>query len=268
MKLLAAAPTQEEQLHYVLVLRVVHVGWSAEQRKAYFGWINYAEKNYKGGASFRRFLQRIREDAIKTLSPQEKETLADLLKGNAGDAANASPLMNLQTKPRQFVRNWQMQDLLPVIEQATHGRNFERGRAAFVDTGCVKCHRFGQEGGATGPDLTGVGNRFQPADVLESILLPSKVISDQYQATEVRTTDGDVLLGQVESEDADTVRIRTNPYALDAVPVKKSEIKDRRASKVSLMPEGLVDVLTKDEVLDLIAYLRSGGNPKDKAFGQ
>src|SRR5205823_10024583 len=92
---------------------------------------------------------------------------------------------------RQFVRNWQMQDLLPVIDRATHGRDFVRGKAAFAAVQCTKCHKFGDEGGGAGPDLTGVGSRFQPVDVLESILLPSKVISDQYQTTELVKTDKD-----------------------------------------------------------------------------
>lgn len=260
MRLLASAQTQEEQLHYVMILRVVKAGWTPEARKAYFSWINFAEKNYKGGASFKRFLQRIRQDATQTLTPDEQKTLAEILKGDTTAVAIQ------QTAPRQFVRNWQMRELADINAEAIRGRNFEKGKAAFDAVGCIKCHRFGNEGGATGPDLTGVGNRFQPADVLEATLLPSKAISDQYQAVEIRTTDGDVFLGTVESEDATTIRVRTNPYVMDAVAVKKADVKSRQPSKLSLMPEGLIDVLNKEEILDLVAYLRSAGNPKDKAF--
>jgi putative heme-binding domain-containing protein len=262
MQLLTAARTQEEQLHYVLVLRVVTRGWTPEQHNAYFSWINHAEKNYRGGASFKRFLQRIREDAIKTLTDDEKTALAAVLKGEVTAVAVK------ETAPRQFVRNWQMQDLVPAMGQATHGRNFERGKAAFDATGCLQCHRFAGDGGSTGPDLTGLGNRFQPADVLESILLPSKVISDQYQPTEIRTKDGDVFIGQVEGDGGDVVRLRTGALSTEAVEVPKANIAVRRPSKLSLMPEGLIDVLSRDEILDLIAYLRSGGNPKDKAFAE
>jgi hypothetical protein len=64
------------------------------------------------------------------------------------------------------------------------------------------------------------------------------------------------------------VNIRTNPLSSEVVTVAKNNIKERRPSKVSLMPEGLLDYLTQEEVLDLIAYLRSGGNANDKAFAR
>src|ERR1041385_6369963 len=126
MRPLAAARTQEEQLHYVLVLRNVREGWRMEQRKAYFSWLALAEKKYSGGARFKRFLQRIREDALKTMNADEREKIDALLKeGQTVEVVK-------ETKPRQFVRNWQMQDLLPVIDQATRGRNLERGKESLA----------------------------------------------------------------------------------------------------------------------------------------
>lgn len=260
MKLLAAAPTQEEQLHYVLVLRVVDHGWTIAQRKAYFSWLSLAEKTYRGGASFRRFLIRIREDAIGTLTENEKAELGPFLKG-----LETVPVVKV-TKPRQFVKNWQMDDLLPSIEQATHGRSFEKGKAAYEAVGCAACHRFNNEGGSTGPDLTGVGNRFSPADVLESILLPSKVISDQYQTTEIVTRGHDIVAGRIEAEDADKIVVRTNPLSDQTVTIRAKDIVSRHPSKISMMPEGLVDTLGREEIMDLVAYLRSGGNASDAAF--
>jgi putative heme-binding domain-containing protein len=265
MTLLGSAQTQEDQLHYVLAIRFTKQGWTPEHRRAYFSWLSHAEKNYRGGNSFRRFLQRIREDAVKTLSDQEKEQFAAVIKGDA-DAVMASVVK--QGPPRQFVRNWQMADLVPVIEQSLSGRNFEKGKAAFEATQCAKCHRFANEGGSSGPDLTGLGNRFQPVDVLEAIIHPSKVISDQYLTTDIITRDGDVFVGHIEGEDDTGVNIRTNPLSSEVVTVAKNNIKERRPSKVSLMPEGLLDYLTQEEVLDLIAYLRSAGNPNDKAFAK
>jgi putative heme-binding domain-containing protein len=265
MTLLGSAQTQEDQLHFVLAIRFMKQGWTPEQRKAYFSWLNHAEKNYRGGNSFRRFLQRIREDATKTLTDEEKQQLAAVIKGDS-DAVMAAVVK--QTAPRQFVRNWQMADLAGVIDQSKTGRNFEKGKAAFEATQCAKCHRFANEGGSSGPDLTGVGNRFQPVDVLEAILLPSKVVSDQYQTTDIVTRDGDVLVGHIEGEDDTGVSIRTNPLSSEVVTVARNNIKERRPSKVSLMPEGLMDYLTQDEVLDLIAYLRAGGSANDKAFAK
>jgi putative heme-binding domain-containing protein len=261
--LLAKAPTQEDQLHYALCLRLVSDGWTMEQRKAYFAWLEYAERNYRGGNSFRRFIARIRSDAMAKLSPDETIAITEFLKSQqkAVTAAKVQP-------PRQFVKNWQMADLVPALEQADKGRNFERGKAAFEAAQCAKCHRFGNEGGGgIGPDITGVGSRFQPADILESILLPSKVISDQYQTVEVRTNDGDVIVGHVEGEDETTITVMTDPFSPDIkARVKKTDIASKKPGKLSLMPEGLIDTLSKEEILDLIVYMRSGGNAKDPAF--
>jgi putative heme-binding domain-containing protein len=265
MKLLRDAGTQEEQIHYALAIRVVKTGWSDENRKGYFNFLNHALATYRGGNSFRAFITGIRYDAIGTLSAEERVVLGDLISAKP-QAADASGEAEQQLPPRQFVRNWQMQDLLPVIDEATHGRDFERGRAAFAAAQCAKCHRFADEGGGPGPDLTGVGARFQPADVLESILLPSKVISDQYQTTEFITKGRDVVVGHVEAEDDERLLIRTNPFAAEPVALPKKDIAVRRPGRLSMMPEGLVDVLSRDEILDLIAYLRSGGKPDDPAF--
>jgi len=260
MSLLASARTQEEQLHYVLVLRNVRDGWTWEQRKAYFSWLSLAEKKYTGGASFKRFIQRIREDALRTMHDEDRAKIEAFLK--AGEVVEVVK----ETKPRQFVRNWQMQDLLPVIDQANSGRNFERGKEALAAAQCLTCHRFGNEGGATGPDLTGAGNRFKPEDVLEAILLPDKVISDQYQNIEISTRNKDFVVGRIENEDDQKVMVRTHPLSSETVTVLKKDITRRQPSKTSMMPTGLIDILNQDEVLDLIAYIRSAGDPKDKAF--
>ena len=259
---LNTARTQEDQLHAALVLRVMDTGWTLEQRKAYFSFLAHAQKNYKGGASFKKFLARIQADAEKTLAGEERVALEPFLRG----LEKVEGVVKVP-EPRQFVRNWQMQDLLPEIEQATKGRDFARGKAAYEAAQCASCHRFAGEGGANGPDLTGAGNRFSPTDMLEAILQPSKVVSDQYLTTEL-VTKGDILVGRIENEDESSVTIRTHPLAPEAVVVKKGEVKERRPSKLSMMPEGLVDILRKEEVLDLIAYVRSGGKGDDPAFAK
>lgn len=263
--LLAKSPTQEEQLHFALCLRVVKSGWTPERRKAYFGWLDHAEKNLRGGNSFRRFIARIRTDALEPLSPTDQEMIAAHVATLQKPGAVEKP-----PTPRQFVRNWQMADLVSDLPQVAKGRDFEKGKAAYDAAQCAKCHRFGNEGGGgIGPDLTGVGARFQPADILEAILLPSAVISDQYQTTEIKTKDDDLVVGHVAAEDAESVTVVTDPFNAAAnVVVKKTNIQLRRAGRLSLMPEGTVDTLTKDEILDLIAYLRAGGNNKDAAFGK
>jgi putative heme-binding domain-containing protein len=263
LALLDKAKTQEEQLFYAFNLRHVENGWTQPQREAYFTWMNRAQLHYRGGASFKQFLQKTRSEAVATLGDNEKEALAAILKPpmdlNPDDEPNKGPA-------RTFVRNWQMEDLTPKLAQLKSGRSFEKGKAAYAAVSCTKCHRFNGDGGASGPDISGVGNRFQPADLLETIILPSKVISDQYQATEIITKKKEVVVGMVQQENDQQVVIQSSPLSTYTETVKKDQINIRRPSKTSLMPTGLIDVLSEEEVLDLLAYLRSGGKPDDPAF--
>ncbi len=170
------------------------------------------------------------------------------------------------TTTRQFLHNWQADDLAPLLEKAAKGRSFEKGKAAYEATQCAKCHRFRNEGGDTGPDITGVGGRFDARYILEALIEPSKVISDQYVNSIFELTDGRVVNGRVINQTADKLLIRTDPFARELTEVLKTDVAERLPSKVSEMPQGLINVLTQEEILDLIAYLRSGGDPADKAF--
>jgi putative heme-binding domain-containing protein len=262
MKLLEAALTQEEQVHYVVTLRTARHGWTPQLRRAYFSWISLAQQKYAGGHSFRPFLDMVRRDAVATLSEDEKKQLEAVIKGTQSVAAVK------ELAPRQYVHHWQMDDVVPLLGRAERGRSFESGRAALEAAQCLKCHRFNGEGGSTGPDITGIGNRFNSHDLLEAILLPSKVVSDQYQNTRVVTKSNDVIVGRIERDDPDRLTIRTHPLAGTTVEVKKADIRSQQPDKLSMMPEGLVSILKKEEVLDMLAYLRAGGKADDKAFAR
>jgi putative heme-binding domain-containing protein len=262
MKLLAEGQTQEDQLHYVLVLRNVAQLLNPEQRRAYFGWLNLAEEKYRGGASFKKFVQRIREDAAAKLTAADREALKDVLEGG-----QKVEVVKLETT-RQFVHNWQMEDLMPLAEQVEKGRSFEKGRAAYEAAQCAKCHRFAGQGGDTGPDITGVGNRFNTQYLFESLIVPSKAVSDQYLGSILRTHDGETITGRILEENDKIVKLRTDPFARELVTIAKENIAERQQSRQSEMPQGLVNVLSKEEILDLIAYLRSAGNAADGAFAK
>ena len=159
-------------------------------------------------------------------------------------------------KPTQtFVRDWKMEDLLPGLTKLNDGRSVEAGRAAFRQIGCNQCHRFRGDGGTVGPELGGE-RRLTPLELLESIVLPSKVITEGYAATEIETKSGDAISGRVEREDDRVVVIRP-PLATETVSVDKSQIRERTFSKTSNMPSGMLNTLTEDQVLDLLAYLLS-----------
>ncbi|MEZ6072731.1 MAG: c-type cytochrome [Pirellulales bacterium] len=256
------AQTQQDQMYYIFLLRNVADGWTLPERETYFGWLQLAESKYVGGHSFARFLVRIREDALATVSDEDRDALADVLTGKA-----KVDVADLETT-RQFVHNWQESDIVPLLPQTLKSRSFATGRLVFHAAQCHKCHRVGGDGGATGPDLTGAGNRFSPRDLLESVIFPSKVVSDQYRNATVVTNDGRVITGRIVDEDDSKIRIRTNPYGSEMTELPKDAIEQRTVLDTSEMPTGLINVLTQDEILDLIAYLRSGGNAADPAFAE
>lgn len=260
MQLLRDAQTQEEQLYYVFLLRNAAGGWNDEQRQAYFSWLKLAETKYHGGASFKNFIKHIRRDAVAKLTDAEKAKFKDAIEGK-----QQVEVVRLET-PRQFKHNWQMDDLGPLLEQVENGRDFDRGRLAYEAAQCAKCHRFSGQGGATGPDITGVGARFTPEYLLEAMIVPSKVVSDQYINHVIYTEDGRVVTGRVIEDDGKVLKVRTDPFAEKLTEISKAKVEESIPSKTSEMPQGLINVLTKEEVLDLIAYLRSAGNKDDKAF--
>jgi putative heme-binding domain-containing protein len=277
--LLGSAPTLEEQISYLVHLRTAARGWTPELRKAYFAWwtldhktaghrgevlqwFKDAGRSYSDGASLPKFLGNFHAQAKAGLSETEAAALADVLA--AYQPPGARPRRTV--KARAFVKDWKMEDLLGSLEEAGKDRSFERGKEVYEATQCLLCHKFGAEGGAIGPDLTAIAARFSRRDILESIVDPSKVVSEQYQAMLIRTTDGRVFDGRIVEEDGQKVVVHPNQLVPDKVTLKKSDIERRQPSKVSPMPASLVNVLTKDEILDLLAYVESGGKKEAPAF--
>ncbi|MEZ6109717.1 MAG: c-type cytochrome [Pirellulaceae bacterium] len=260
LDLLDKAPTQEQQIHYAFCLRGLESGWTLDQRRRYFNWFNQAAA-HRGGMSFGGFLANIRNAAIQTLSADEKAALAETL---AAPPEKIDPAEAIQ---REFVQKWTVDELLPHVDDQLTGRNFERGREIFGAALCFKCHRFANDGGIIGPDLTGVGRRFNSRSIVESLIEPSRVISDQYQATQFLTDAGQTVVGRIVNLNGDNIMIITNMLDPSSqTQLKRGQIELMRPSPLSMMPEGLLDRFTKEEILDLIAYLRSGGDPNAPEF--
>ncbi len=266
--LLDTAPAVEEQMHYVEQLRNAREGWSMEDRKLFFSWwqkprsskehppelLKYFQdvgRSYVDGAWFDRYLRDFRRDAIATLSPEEKSELTSLLN---------TPLkgsLQVPFRTRNFVREWKMEDFASELGQQSP-RNVERGRQAFVDTQCLMCHRFGNDGGVVGPELTAAGSKYSARDILESILEPSKVISDQYGNSIATLKDGDSITGRLVSQNDEEVVIETDRLNGTQEKIPRKNVTELKPSPISPMPDDLVNVLSKEEVLDLVAYIRAG----------
>ena len=259
------APGQEEQLEYARSLRFLKAGWTTALRTEQFEWFLKAA-NYRGGASFEKFLEFIRTDAEASLSESEKTALATVL---AKKPVLKSPLAQMAEAlaGRTTAKEWKLDDLAPAAERGMKKRDFDNGRRMFAAVGCFACHRFGNEGGMTGPDLTGASGRYSPRDLLDQILNPSKEINEQFVPMVITKNDGETVTGVIVNLNGDNVMVNTdpaNPFQQETIDRKK--VKNIEASKVSPMPEGLLALLTQEEILNLTAYVLSGDDRKHAMF--
>jgi len=248
-----------EKLHLAFVLRNLRYGWTLEQRKRYFAFLD-AQAQKSGGASYRGFINNIRKDALANTSEAERKAL---------EATAPPPKPTDLPKPKGPGQQWTLDAVLALQDELATGRDFENGKRAYAAARCVVCHRFDGEGGATGPDLTNVAGRFRHRDLAEAIVEPSRVISDQYAASVIETDTGKVITGRIVAEDDKKITVQTDPEdATKIVEVAKDDIADKMPSRASLMPAKLLDPLNRQEVLDLLAYMLSRGNPQDPRFAE
>jgi putative heme-binding domain-containing protein len=257
-KMLANAPDLQK-LHFAFVLRNVKDGWTLDQRKAYFAFLSEA-RTKSGGASYQGFINNIERDLFDNASEADRLAIEA-----AGLRKPYQPKGELP-KPSGPGKEWTTADLV-ALEPKLKGRNFKTGERMYAAARCVVCHRFGGDGGATGPDLSQVAGRFGLKDLAEAIVEPSKVISDQYKASVVKTLDGKTITGRVVSEVNGKLTIVTDPEdPTKVVELTKADIEELRPSAVSLMPEKLLNTLNENEVLDLLAYMLSRGDPAHAMF--
>ncbi|MEZ6124875.1 MAG: HEAT repeat domain-containing protein [Planctomycetaceae bacterium] len=145
--------------------------------------------------------------------------------------------------------------LLTMVQQSATA---VEGEAVFRNEklGCLKCHAIGGAGGLVGPDMVSLGGSAQPDYLLESLLNPNAKVKENYHTIVIATTEGKVLSGvQVKASDQEVV-IRNGNNELVTVPRKDIE---EIGQGLSLMPEGLVDVLTDRELTSLVRFLSELG---------
>jgi len=133
--------------------------------------------------------------------------------------------------------------------------NDVRGKKVF-DTNCAKCHMPRLQGGRVGPDLSGVNNKSKE-ELLTSILNPSYAIEPHYVHYIVTTKDNEIHDGVISNETPGAVTLRGGTENGDET-ILRSNIAEIRASSISLMPEGLEDSMSRQDIADVIAYLRAG----------
>jgi len=149
------------------------------------------------------------------------------------------------------------QPLPPLGELIRRKGNIENGKRVFntATTACASCHKVRGQGTEVGPDLSEIGSKLAKEALYESIIDPSAGISFGYEAHQVELNSGEEAYGLIVSETADELAIKNNTGVVTRY--KRADIKSRQQMKLSIMPAGLVQAMSPDELVDLIEYLGS-----------
>lgn len=254
-----------QSTYYGTVLSGATNGWTPELREKYFKWF-YKAFSFKAGRSYIGFIDKARKGALANVSKSQfdmyNEMSGDSLLSSSGNA-----LVSNAVQPKGPRKNWRIEDIEPLLADGLQNRDFEQGRNMFLATNCITCHSMRGEGQSIGPDLTNLGTRFSPADMMHAIIDPSDVISDQYNTMVFNLKDGNSVVGRLISEDGAEYKISQNPYAPDVIrSIAKDQVVDTKMGTVSLMPPGTINRLGPDEVKDLLAYLVAGGDKDNPIF--
>ncbi|MFO0898103.1 MAG: PQQ-dependent sugar dehydrogenase [Pirellulales bacterium] len=253
LALLDAANTQEERLLWLFELRNAPKRWTLDQRRRYLGHLAKTRQDV-GGRELPTALWSIAAEFRGSLSGEEAQALADLLNPPPAETvAEAQP-------SRPFLRKWELEDLESALAESSAAPDAARGRQVFHAAQCVRCHRAGGEGQPIGPDLQATARRFSRRDLLETILVPSKVVDDKFRDVVLQLHSGRVVTGREIGGDDETVLIAADPFSpLVVEAISRADIETQRPSEVSPMPAGLLDTFTAGEIADLLTFFENEG---------
>ena len=193
-------------------------------------------------------------------------------------AKNPLPVKDDLLKFNRPRTEWKLEELADAVREmeAKGGRNFANGKQMFTVATCVACHKFGGQGSEFGPDLTKLadatdkgGKVFKNAiDLTDHLLDPAKRIEDKYAMYRIVLDSEKTLTAMIVEEKDGVVKVIENPLAsAKPVELKATSIVERKKVATSIMPKGLLDKLTREEILDLLAYVWGKADPKAKYFG-
>lgn len=163
---------------------------------------------------------------------------------------------------------WTYDDLAGDLSRLMQGRSFSVGKSLFKVASCTGCHKLNDEGNVFGPDLALLDEKkLAPEALLRSIIEPSREIDEKFQSRILVLEDGRTITGMVTSESDDEIQLVVNPLAKDKpTTIDPETIEAEKKSEVSLMPKGLLDRLTREEILDLIGYVHAKGDEQHKMY--
>jgi putative heme-binding domain-containing protein len=181
-------------------------------------------------------------------------------------ASHPLPIKDDLLKDRRPRTEWKFEDLAADLS-ALSGRSYNSGKHLFTVANCIACHKVEGVGNEFGPDLMKLDAKLTPADILKNILDPSLKVDEKYQNNQFLLGNGKTVTGLVLEETPEVIKVIENPLAkAEPLVIKRGDVVQRQRSKLSIMPKGLLDKLTRDEILDLVALVASRGNRNHEVF--
>ncbi len=256
-----------QQIAYAYALRFAKTGWTPQLRREFFSWFA-STGPWQGGNQFRGFLDQIRADALANVpDAAERKALAELATPRVPTTVPV-----VVRPPKGPGKDYTVDEVVSFAKDRLRGRDFNQGRDMYIAGNCLACHRLGNDGGGVGPDLTRSSSRYTLRDLLENIIDPSKVVSDQYESTIFELRDGTIITGRIMGEEDGTLQVAANPAAPNEIKeikeIRVADIESRQSSPLSLMPRGLINGMNREEIMDLLAYMLSAGDQRHPMFKQ
>jgi putative heme-binding domain-containing protein len=169
------------------------------------------------------------------------------------------PSMLAKIKPT-VVQEWKMTNFKDFQTDKNNEQVVMRGMQAYMKARCNQCHVIAGHGVNLGPDLTEISKRFKGMKLLQQLVEPSKEINEKYRPHQFVKSDGRVVAGVIIKETPKDYHVITNLLLPNAVTrVAKKDVDEKIPSKVSAMPVGMLNVLTREEIVNLVTFLEAGG---------
>ncbi len=245
--MLDSLPSHEDQIRIAYCLRLLDRNWNDERARRFIRWHSVAA-TWSGGASFGGHLAAIRRDFASHIRPELRAELDKAI-------ASATPSLRVELAAGSPKRDFDLTLKMLRRTLSAERRSTAEGALVFKRT-CAACHRIGDIGTAVGPDLATVRARFSIDDQLVAVMEPSRTIADQYRPINVFRKDDPVVSGLVVGRTDAGIELLL-PTG-ERTKIAREAIEEEKPSTVSVMPEGLLDGLTLEEIGDLFAFLNAG----------
>jgi len=255
--------SQEDEISTVYALREIRNGWNPQLRERLVDWFERG-REIAGAASMVGFIENLWQDTLALLEPDERRRAEDGKERYlAEQAQRARELMaevnSEKVEEHNPLSQMSFEELNGYFEfspMSYEDGDVDRGRIVFRRAKCANCHVFGNEGRGGGPDLSTAVKRFRRGEILESIMYPSRVISDQYTGVVVDLKKNETVTGMVAGEsEISLILITANG---ERIKLDKKDILEKRVSQLSIMPEDLLDTMGLTDLVDLFAFLERG----------